>query len=278
MEAPGKLQLTGPEPLGSVNDDNNVIYINTCLNASGLFVYGMIDGTSTFMLVDTGATVSLLSQGYFSLRQPFQAAHVFLHTADDKRMIVHGKISCDVSIGFVKVQQTFYVVDMDTPVLLGLDFLTANNCKIDVMQRILELQGQQIPLQVSTDFQPGLCRVVLAADQLVASGMEVFCAATLSSAETSVGIVEPDESLPQMSIGLAASISQPKEGLIGIRLINLSTSDVQLYKGMHLGKFSQIAAIGSTLSISKPAEKEIQHMTAKYQNTYKIFSSEVFQS
>jgi hypothetical protein len=63
-----------------------------------------------------------------------------------------------------------------------------------------------------------------------------------------VGIVEPNGKLLDQSLTIASSLNKPKQGHIGIRMMNLSAKDVQLYHGMHIGVFSPVEAIGPELA------------------------------
>ena len=72
--------MTVLQPLGTVIEESEeVVQINLCGDEVGLFVEGSIHGSPASMLVDTGATVSLIAKGYFDKifgeNYPLQAAN-----------------------------------------------------------------------------------------------------------------------------------------------------------------------------------------------------------
>ena len=78
------------------------------------------------MLVDTGASVSLITQGFFAKNcsdKMLQPSNINLCTADCGRMAVYGKFTAEIEIGFITVSHDFLVTEMDFDIIIGLDFL-----------------------------------------------------------------------------------------------------------------------------------------------------------
>ena len=242
--------MTGLEPQVPVDAMSEmIVHINACGENSGLMILGNCEDQGILLLVDTGASISLMSRGCFKAlgsKYKLQPAQISVHTVDDGEMNVYGKFTCDLRIGFVTVQHLFYVADMEAEMLLGLDFLNTHGCTIDLRGNHLKFKGQQVPFQTRIQHQ-SCCQVVLKDCQVIPPGGEIFCAAEVQGEHIpQVGAVEPGEIVNNLVI-MAPSINCVQDGCIGIRLFNVGGEDTQLYKGMHLGKFQAPVAIGPGL-------------------------------
>ena len=90
-------------------------------------------------LVDTGATLSLLTKEVFDLlplpyRQLHQTGSIAIRQADGSPMTVLGKVVLKITINGVSVQQVFWVTDFSERAagILGMDFLRQHNCLLDL--------------------------------------------------------------------------------------------------------------------------------------------------
>ena len=101
------------------------------------------------MLVDTGATVSLLRPDVAQkmTAKMSKSRHTSLHTASGEGIPVCGECMVLVGLGGRQVKHPFLVAPIRDKAILGLDFLRKVNACVDLAQSTLAIWGTQIPLK-----------------------------------------------------------------------------------------------------------------------------------
>ena len=66
---------------------------------------------------------------------------------------IHGKVVLNFKLGSKGFQHTFYVTNTNHPAILGFDFLTKHQAKVDCSTGILHTKGQDVlhrkyPIQI----------------------------------------------------------------------------------------------------------------------------------
>lgn len=113
-------------------------------------VNGLIDNYSTQFVLDTGAAVTFLRKDLWDIHvvKPEDAK---LEEWNGRRLVGVEGTSLDV-YGVVNVQivpKVVVVGGLTADVILGMDFLEANNCTIDLGQKILYLGDCEAPLPMN---------------------------------------------------------------------------------------------------------------------------------
>ena len=121
--------------------------------SSGLYLDCKVNSVPSEFLVDTGATLSILSikawdvlsQNSSMMLQPFQSE---VYTASGNPIDVKGKVQVMVDVNGIQCLTEMVVADIDVDGLLGLDFLKKNNCTLDMKRDILTVKGRICKLSV----------------------------------------------------------------------------------------------------------------------------------
>jgi hypothetical protein len=92
-------------------------------------------------------------------------------TADGSTMKVVGSISISFMMSNMKFSQLFKVIDVDIDGILGLDFLTSNNCALDLPNSAMVVRDKRVKL--SFEGKIGCCRVTIADNIAIPRGSEV---------------------------------------------------------------------------------------------------------
>ena len=106
----------------------------------------------TRFLVDTGASVSVLNYKTFtsankSLGSDVQPNDYRLTSASGDGLVTHGQIQAELKFGSTKVVQDFVIAEIgDCEGILGIDFLEANCCSLNLFTGVIEIHGKSIPL------------------------------------------------------------------------------------------------------------------------------------
>eukprot|EP00105_Crassostrea_gigas_P001492 XP_011413701.1 PREDICTED: uncharacterized protein LOC105318343 [Crassostrea gigas] len=129
MEKPSKNQSSKPNTSSLTQTRIDI--------QSGLFVKARVNGIPCNLLVDTGATLTILSyKVYENLTKPEEdkltPVTQSIILADGALLQTKGKCDFLISIGNSEFEVTTVVADISADGILGLDFLKQNKCLVDV--------------------------------------------------------------------------------------------------------------------------------------------------
>ena len=116
-----------------------------CVEA-GMYLPVQINGIHTDMLIDSGATASLISVEVFNqmanqpILKPVKGEMVAVNGMNLK---THGFCDFDVIIGGFCYSVRAIVAELNTSGILGLDFLSDYECAIDIKQKCIVLDGKK---------------------------------------------------------------------------------------------------------------------------------------
>ena len=192
------------------------------------FLKGQLAGRPARILVDTGSALTLVRtdqwQHLDALTPPLAEGQPRLVGVDGNPLSLRGTACTTISLGGKDFPIEVTVVDdITADVILGIDFLAAEDCLIDVGRKILSIRSQQIDLELHSK-------------QGQAEGMAqmyVACVATIdvpaySELEMVVETTEPAEGTwllegvtsDKLPVVVARAVVSPAEGRIVARLIN----------------------------------------------------------
>ncbi|MCG8076675.1 MAG: retroviral-like aspartic protease family protein, partial [Candidatus Thiodiazotropha taylori] len=121
---------------------------------AGLYANCKVNNIQTQCLVDTGATLTLLSIPMWESLRPCSSptlekyeGNVF--TASGTPLEIKGKTSVFIEINGMHCLCKVVVASIDLDLILGLDFFRDHNCLIDVSTNTLTIQGKPCKLDCS---------------------------------------------------------------------------------------------------------------------------------
>ena len=95
-------------------------------------------------LIDTGAGVTLISEGIFQrLSQGVEGSlqKVPFDVCGGSQLKVLGKDLTEITIGPLKVLHEIIEADIEADAILGMDFLSTHECKVDLADQHLTIHG-----------------------------------------------------------------------------------------------------------------------------------------
>jgi hypothetical protein len=120
-------------------------------------------------LVDTGASVSCVKQSFLSQMRKIDvngnSSTTCLITADGKPIGVRGSVSLSFNLMQRQFHHTFYIIDnLSYPLILGLDFLSAHDIRLDCRQKLLMFplttsKSEEDSQQVQSIFEAGMAKI-----------------------------------------------------------------------------------------------------------------------
>lgn len=127
--------------------------------------------------------------------------------------------------------------------LLGTDFLGKQNCTIDLDGKSIKTGKEVVSLKGKNE-SPKVFKISLAETVVVPGHHEMILPAKFKGAlcgDTVLGIVEPPPGFAEEHhLLLALVLSQPKDDMVPVCVINLSPTPVTLYQNTSVGTFSQL--------------------------------------
>ena len=112
-------------------------------------------------LIDTGAGVTLISEGIFQqLSQGVEGSlqEVPFDVCGGSQLEVLSKDLMEITIGPLKVLHEIIVADTEAGAILGMDFLSTHECKVDLADQHLIIHGMEVILWREGS-QPQCCRI-----------------------------------------------------------------------------------------------------------------------
>ena len=222
-----------------------VINDSTCF--SGLFVDLQIDGDVVTLLVDTGSSISILHHSIRDKNPSLKSSSLnkmefSAVTANGQPLDVMGSIMVNVTAGVLDMQHKFYVAgDINSDGILGLDLLSSLGASINLQDGTLDCrEGVKIPLSKRRR-NIEIARIVVQEDTTIPPNHEVVFPASIDlkyNPGEYEGFVEPNSTFSQKTGLLVGRVLANASKLqTPVRLLNPSTSEIKLYKGMHIGSF-----------------------------------------
>lgn len=120
---------------------------------SGLFVKVTVNGILCNFIVDTGASLTILSHKVYenitkSKGNALAPSTQSIILADGALLQTKGKCDLQINIGSSEFEVTTVVADINTDGILGLDFLKRNKCLVDVASAKMYVEGTEHELQI----------------------------------------------------------------------------------------------------------------------------------
>ena len=217
--------------------------------SSGLYLDCKVNSVPSEFLVDTGATLSILSikawdvlsQNSSMMLQPFQSE---VYTASGNPIDVKGKVQVMVDVNGIQCLTEMVVADIDVDGILGLDFLKKNNCTLDMNRDILTVKGRTCKLSV--DGKIGCYRISVSETVSIPSMSEVIIEGKVNVSpfqSSKLGIIEPNEKSFMAGKGMVAKALVETRDKVPVRIVNFGQEDATLFPGTHIANLSFVSNV-----------------------------------
>ena len=235
------------------NDDSNRSTQEILLCGPASVVNGFIDKHPCKLLIDTGASMSIVNETFQRTHIP----NIVLRPGDVNATSVTGDpvnfkgiFSASLRIGKNVAFQDFYVASgFQHDCVLGTDFLTRAGITIDMSDRTLKWNSETTFL--ATDPPDHVWEISLMEKVDIPPRSELYAMLPIGPG-CSTGLFEMNDSLYQSSnVYAARSLVQPQQGEIPVRLVNPNMEVVTLEPKTTIGKVTSITDVGTTSSVSQ---------------------------
>ena len=269
-QPPGTLGAKGRacegNPIQASPEHLNNFIVNVNAAMSSFFIQGRLFKHPMSFLVDTGSPVSLLQSKVWNLLKP--PGTVLSPWGGNKLAGVNGtdlhcRGSFDVTITIMSKTflLTMLIIDnLAVDAILGLDFLEANHCTLNIGDRLLQIPAckSQIPLNTHEHCRKHTPVYAILADTVQVpaySELEVM----VSIPDTNIGtscVLEATDS--KATVMVARALVVPTNEITPIRLLNPYSEPTTIYKGC---KIATLEEVDPVIPISAVTDKSSRTTT-----------------
>ena len=216
---------------------------------AGMYLSVSVFGVKTSMLIDSGATASLLSTDmYYSKpadrRPSLKPVRGEMVAINGMTLEILGSGDFDIDVAESCYPSTFFVAKLNTTGILGLDFLSAHDCDINMNHKAIVLDGKMIKCTIKG--KNGCYRVSLGETISIPPHHEIITSGQINefcNDIEGIGIIEPTEKFCKNGQALIGRILVTARESVPIRLMNPSNEPVVVHKGTIVGQFEQVESI-----------------------------------
>ncbi|KAK3083976.1 hypothetical protein FSP39_006179 [Pinctada imbricata] len=232
------------------------------IHEPGIYVKAFINGLQANLLIDTGATVSLVSNVVYgnisaSSKTSVSPVDANILSANGTPLQVIGKTKLDIKLDNRVWCQEAIIADVNVDGILGMDFLRANDCIINIQRGIITILNEEH--RIYFEGLRGCYRVTVAETVSLPPASEVIVPGLLCKSEDGClpaksGIIEPSEKFSTSSFGCLARTLVRSSESIPLKVMNLSSETKILYPVKEVGKFTPITEVHSLPDLSAVSE------------------------
>ena len=235
--------------------------LGSSIEECGLYVDVKIQGETARFLVDTGATVTLVSESLYkklpmSVRPNLHEVTQTIMTANSTALSVHGKAEFNVCIDQMTYYSEAIVAKLKIDGFLGLDFMKAHQCSVDIGNEVLVVNGREKRLSIEGFL--GCYRITASKTVSIPPRSEMIvpgkvCVPEGSTLPVGESIIEPLYNKCRNECALTArTIVSPNE-TVPVRLMNTDEDAKVVHSGTVIGQLSEVAQVEVSLPQVKPS-------------------------
>lgn len=231
-----------------------------------------VDGVPSVALVDTGATVSVISSQFVNKFTKLQCklTHGKLNSVaglGGKRVHVQGELFCELTLGdeINFGPHTLHVLhsELSVPMILGMDFVRGAGIIIDVPNHKLCKQNKDktiTNLPLSIEMQGDSSNLyVLHAENLKPFERRLI-PVTLQEKITEEGCIVPFSETGGQLWRVAGSVNVMKSGVTWCEVINTSNRNESLIKGMKVGLWQPTCLVVNTIKTCQDTSELLESL------------------
>ena len=213
----------------------------------GLFVATKIENQCVNMLIDTGASVTILNKAVFDEIYPspnlLEPVQVNLITATGEIAPFYGKKIVDLKIDNYIFKHEILVADIQNDGILGVDFLSPNKIDVLLSKSCLKVRGKKIPcFHFDKKLKPTVCRVAVTEDIVVPPGSEIFCPGKIIDPIINIetGLVGSTANSKKSGLMIAYGLVDIEKEFVPLRIMNATDTICKVKKNTVTAKLEAV--------------------------------------
>jgi hypothetical protein len=225
-------------------------------------VNGKIEGIPCQLVIDTGSNITIVRPDVIAgtaIEQTIVPGESSLRTVTGESAPVIGRVMLKFRLGFFETSQEVWLAEIADPCIIGLDFLMAHDCHVDIAGGTVRIGSQEIPLvRASTKGEKRCCRVVAVETVVIPARSEFLIPGKLDEEVSSTwGTVGPAQKLNQLQNVLVGGTLVDLRSADGVpvRVMNVSNQSRRVRKGMEVASVEPVEYVVGAEQGNKQSEK-----------------------
>ena len=218
---------------------------------AGMFLKAKVNGVIANLLIDTGATVTIINTKLFKQMPDvsLSPSQRDILTANGESLQVEGRAVVDIQFENFQCSNIAVIANINVDGILGLDFMRSQSATIDIERNIVKVQGHELGVQMLG--QIGCYRVSVSETVTLPPRTESIIDGKVEDnvpVSFEVGLVEPTDDFRKAEKALVGRALVSNSNRIPLRLMNVSSEPKILYQGTIIAKVSPVDEIQSAES------------------------------
>ncbi len=209
---------------------------------SSMFIDGKVNGKNLKLLLDTGATMTLMRPDLVCDKKRIIPTKWTLRTATGESASVYGETVANFHIGSTTFDHQVLVADIEEAVILGMDVMAKYGFKLDLKKRTLKIEDEDVFVQEHDEFTT---RVFAAEVVTIPKQSEILVRVYLDCVipDGHVLVVESNaNSDAGKGVLIARALIQAKKDIL-VRLMNINDYPVTIKEGAYLSMCSSVSSV-----------------------------------
>ena len=252
--------------------DQQMKQVASC--GAGLYVKCKVNRVPVESLVDTGATLTIISTRLWETIQQCSSpllenfsTQVF--TASGEPVEIKGKTTVFIDIGGMHYTCKVVVADIDLDLIMGLDFFRNHECQIDVVHNVLKIHG--ISCEMMCSGTVGCYRLSVSEKVHIPAMTEMIIDGKVENSQIhpkGLCIIEPKDQTNGTSELLVARTLCYFNESNPIRVMNITDEDKILYPGTNVATISAVSSVEDVQKVSTSYNKQVpEHLEDLFNRT-----------
>lgn len=226
----------------TVSKEPSKLLVKTLNPSTGLILSAEVANINCDFILDTGSNVTLISSSLLPSGVKLKPSNVRICSITGESATVKGEWETVIRLGSFRKRIPILVADLPCEGILGMDFLSENNCSINLSQKILwigkrklPLRGESIKHQISASVN--LCT---SSKIMIPAYHEKFVVTKAgNNSFISQGLVQPKfEDLPK-GLLVAKTLCCPQQNRVLVRIANISGHNIHIPSGTPIASIEE---------------------------------------
>ena len=205
----------------------------------GFYIDTTICGKPISLLVDTGASVTIISKKFLdnidsALVPGISTVKIKMMTATGELTPFNGETQIYIRFGKNLIKHNVLIADIPIEGILGMDFLTKNGCDVLLSKNCIKYKGQEVPcFKYRSSPNASCCRICIHEKIVLPPSSETIVSGRAIDPiiRGKTGLVEPVQKFVEKhGLLIARAVVQPNAGFIPMKILNVSDQEHILQK------------------------------------------------